>query len=202
VIRRLLVVVLALTVLGASCGLPEDGEPRPIAAEDLPDQLGGREGTTPPSSAVTGESREVYLIETEASTGDKRLAGLPVVLGFEPTPKSMMDQLLEYREETLAEFPTLSNAIPPDTRVLSFEQDDDIGIITLSEEFEPEGENYQLAVAQLVFTATELGTVQRIRFRVGEDFIQVPAGEDGAFVDIVTREDYRDLQPELTTETS
>jgi hypothetical protein len=215
--RRLVATASLLAALVPAlvgCGIPEDNEPRAIAPEDLPDQLidPSGEGVTPPTNTA-GESRLVYVVASGEDSEDDRLFGIPAVIEGTPDESAMIEYLLQTREETLVNFEesadveALSNAIPPEVQLLGFEygeteDGETIGIITLSEEFEEAlGENYEYAVAQLVWTATELGTVQRVRFRVDDAFIQVPAGTQNEQRSIVGRDEYRDLQPEITSST-
>jgi hypothetical protein len=194
--RSALACVLALVLV--ACGLPEDDEPRAVDPEDIPPQLAGFEAEAAPTSSPTSADLPVYLVKTETGPDgpERRLAAFPSFFEGEPTPGRMIDQLLDTRDELLAFDQTLSNAVPPDVEI-SWEEPAglDYGIITLSEAFDPEGEQYALAVAQLVYTATELRTVPAVRFRVGDEFISVPAGEGGESDDIVIRADYAHLRP-------
>lgn len=204
----ILIALLALTAGG--CGLPEDGQPRPLAADavaPLSSPEAGNTGVTP----VSGDEWIVYVVETEPTAdpeaANRRLFPLPSTGEGVPTPADLVEQLLSTREDSLrlSGNPNLSNQIPPETALVSYQLNEagDTAILTLSGEFaNVQGPAQKLAVAQLVFTATEVGGVPKVQFRVGEDPddsdpVPVVAGPDDELKTIVTREDYENFKPEL-----
>lgn len=185
--RALLVGVVALLV---SCGIPEDGEPEVIAQDQLPPLLQGTGQNSVVTTVATGVGESIFVIETDAETEEKRLHALEVTFDGPPNEEQMILSLLGERELSSS----LSNAIPPPVRLEAFSPEGDLATITLSEEFgDVQGETLKLAVAQLVYTATELGDIDRVRFRVADEIIDVPA--ENTVKDVVTRDDYEEFAP-------
>ena len=198
-------VVVLLSLSG--CGLPEDSQPRPIADDVIADLSGGEAGNTA-VAPVSGEEWIVYVVETDPSadpeTGAQRLHRFPVTGQGVASPPDLVEQLLLTRSQALNDSPTLSNQIPADTRLVDYRINEagDTAILTLSPDFGGvQGEPLKLAVAQLVYTATEAGPITQVQFRVGEKFedsqpIDVPDRDNEART-TVDRTVYEDLQPEL-----
>ncbi|MET0912539.1 MAG: GerMN domain-containing protein, partial [Acidimicrobiales bacterium] len=92
--------------------------------------------------------------------------------------------------------PRYSTNIPPDTTLLDSFVDDQVLTLDLSEQFTTVvGQRFIAAVAQIVYTATDLDGIEAVSFRVeGEDF---PVNdENGAAVDEpVDRFDFVGLAP-------
>jgi hypothetical protein len=209
-IRPIAALLVALFLLGsAGCGIPEDNEPRAIA-EDLTEELQGAQAGEAADNPVVGTDWIVYVVETDPITGDRRLArtraaGAPTGT---PDPHRLLTQLLLTRDESLDNVAGpeagLSNQIPADLELVDYRINEagDEHILTLSPEFGGVlGDTQRLAVAQLVYTATEVGGIQDVRFRTGEtweDSQELPVpGLDNELQDSVNREDYDDLRPEL-----
>jgi hypothetical protein len=202
--RRLGAVTIALALLmTVGCGLPEDSQPRPIA-DNLTAQLNQPEVGNAPANTVAGNDWIVYVVETDPN-GERRLAEFPVATRGEPTPEGLLGQLLDTREANFAAVgaTNLSNGIPEDVLLVDYKPEGDTATITLSPALDAvEGDTFRLAIAQMVYTVTRQGQIQNVRFRVGEtaedsDSLDVPAGPNET-MDTVTRDDYEDLQPDLS----
>jgi hypothetical protein len=189
--RRLAAAAVGILVMLSACGIPEDGEPEVIAQDQLPALLQGSGPDGVATTVATGVGESIFVIETDPDSEEKRLSPLEVIFNGAPTPELMIRSLLFERELSSS----LSNAIPTNVRLdAPVEIDGDLATITLSEEFaDVQGETLQLAVAQLVYTATELGTVDRVRFRVADELIDVPA--ENTLKGVVTRGDYEEFAP-------
>jgi hypothetical protein len=200
-----LVLAWLLAASIAACGIPEDNEPRPIAG-DLTEELAGAQAGEAAANPIAGTDWIVYVVETDPAVGDRRLA--QTLAGGSPTgtpdPEGLVTQLLLTRDESLADYPGLSNQIPTDVQLVDYRTNDagDVHVLTLSPAFgDVQLDAQRLAVAQLVYTATEVGGIQNVRFRIGETWedsepIPVP-GANNELENIVDRDNYLDLRPEL-----
>ena len=183
---------LALGLAVVACGVPEDDRPQELTADQVPFGL----LTTAPTTTSTPEflppSREAELYFVNAE-------GL-----LEPLPREVGDRSAETVIETLlatdtAGLPaTYSSNIAPDTLLLdAFTESDgqnDVLTVDLSEQFTTiEGERFITAVAQIVFTASDLEDVDAVSFRVEGEPIPVSDEEGAAQEDPVTPLDYRSL---------
>lgn len=182
--------VLAASITAAvlvGCGVPTDDAPRAVAEDEIPEALvAAPTTTTTPPDGVEANLFYVQTVDNESAL--VRLA--------REVDDRMVESVLEALVATVPEDlpPSVSTAIPPDVAVLSATIDDGVVTIDLSEEFRNvSGEPRIQAVAQIVFTATDLSAVDSVLFSVeGEDEL-VP---DDAGSDIdgpATRADYVEL---------
>jgi hypothetical protein len=202
-VAALLIPIVAL----AGCGLPEDKQPRPITG-DLADQLNEGGVGENVGTALPGTEWIVYVVETDPTTGEQRLAEFPGAARGSLTPGALIQQLLDTREETLRPSgnPNLSNQIPGGTKLIEgcgVTADGTTAVITLSDEFgDVQGPAQILALAQLVYTATETGEFSDVQFRVGSTCDNAQAQDvvagNGELMSTVEREDYIDQQPEVS----
>lgn len=188
--RRLaLLLVVAPALLGSgACGIPSDSAPKPIAQENVED-LEGAEAAVP-TTVSPGADERIFLVRTIGE--DKQLAPFAVDVE-EPTPKRLLDALRAARDP---QDTTLSNAVPEDLQ-LDLILDDSTAILSLSEEWDDiQADSQKFAAAQLLFTATELGTVDAVEFRTLEDDEALPVPiDDGTFAERVDRTDYAEIAP-------
>ncbi len=181
------VAVLAVIVVGA-CGVPEDDAPQELTADEVPFGL----LTTPESTTTTPEdlppSREadLWFVNTDEAV--------------EPVPREVPDRSAERVVRTLVETtseeypPGFNSAIPPGTLLLDTALDDGVLTVDLSEEFNTvEGGRSIAAVAQIVYTATEVSGVDAVRFRVDGEDVSVNDQNGAQQNDPVTRTDYAGL---------
>jgi germination protein M len=187
--RALTTLTIAVVLALAACGLPEDGEPRAIPEDDLPPELEVEASTT---SLPPGQSspRILYFVD---NSGEQ-----PVLQPVErPIPEGaglqgVLDALLTDpgTEERITR-------VPPGVELLGVFLDEEDGTLTvdLSDEFgELEGEALQLAVAQVVLTATEFDEVQQVRFELEGEPTPVPTS--GRSQELVNRCDYAEFDPD------
>jgi hypothetical protein len=173
--RRLLVALgLVVAVVLAACGVPDEEEPRELAAEDLPADLLEPQPTTPGSTTPGGvtAAANIYFMGTERLVAVERRVDPP------PDPAEVIILLLEgptSEEQDLS----VSTEIPPETELLDATLSR-TGVLTidLSEEINDiRAEAQQRAIAQLVFTATDLEEVAEVRFEVEGEAKPVPVGD-------------------------
>jgi hypothetical protein len=168
--RRLTAGIVAITLvaLGTACSLRSDDAPRPIAKEAIPTILYQQNpaSTTTVISDSTTQQRTLYIVRSKDAT--ENLVGQSAAIAS-PTdprdlPRTVLDRLVS--NPPVSEQADLVSFIPPTVKILSAVQDGDVLDIDLSNLKAIEGTHLRLAVAQLVFTATELPGINGVRFKV------------------------------------
>jgi germination protein M len=173
----------ALVAGTSSCSIGTDDQPRGLAVSTTT--------TTVPATPTSGGAtavlyylRDGRLIPVSLSLPDRQVQTVVETL-FEP-PEPGLDTL------------DLTTSVPVDTRLTNLELEDGTLTLDLSEEFDNVvGPSRQQAIAQIVMTATEFGNVERVRFRVDGDPIQVATPTRGDAT-TVTACDYASLLPDPT----
>lgn len=196
--RRAPWAALAIALLVATaCSVPEDARPRTVDYSRLPDDLAAPTESPEPTPLITQEVL-IYLIDE-----DNLLS--PVVRNVaSPTrPIAVLEALFSAPNEAESE-QALSTALPADVDVVAVEVDLSSDLVTValeSEVFEErlEGENRQLAVAQLVFTATENTGSTRFSLLLNDNPVPLPTDSGESDVP-VTRDDFYSLDPEYQPE--
>lgn len=180
--RRPLVVLLGALLALSACGIPTDGEPRPLA-----DESASTAAPTVPADADATAS--VYLVR-----GTDSLETVTRGLTDEKSPLTVVEALLaQPSEEELAE--GLSTSIPLGTTALEVTQDGDLVMIDMSDGWETLVQpGALLAYAQVVLTVTDLAGVERVQFLVGGQGIPAPTINQGD-LEVVTAEEYAGLDP-------
>jgi spore germination protein GerM len=190
--RRLaLALALAVLALTTACGVPEDDSPQELSAEQVPaDLLETPTSTTAPIQVIPIERQaELFFVN-----GEGEVQGVTREVE-DQSPEKIIQALLATDTQSLD--PGLTSNIPPETRLLdifSAEDDDDVLVVDLSEEFTTiVGGSFIAAVAQIVFTAEAAG-FDAVAFQVDGDPIEVQdeAGEQQD--DPVTPLDYQSLR--------
>lgn len=196
--RRPMALLVALALAVAGCGLSADDEPHLLSAGDLPaDLLGSTTSTTVPTSEspTTTAVTIYYLVHRDGVT---RLAPTQREVDDGSRPRDRLAALLnpptadEQAAGLLTSIP--ATTILLDTKLVEAES---TLLVDLSRSlFDVQGQELRNAFAQLVWTATELDGVRRVRFLVeGEEF-RAP-DEDGAEqAGAVSRADYITLAPQ------
>ncbi len=179
----------ALIYLATACGVPADDKPRPISADKVPFEL-----LTPTSTATTGPPVEtipvtIYLLEPERLTPTVRMVAAPVSLG------TLLASLIQGPSDSEAQT-GLRSAVNPQTRVLNSEINGDVAVVNVGEAFSGIGVQEQiLALAQLVYTATELPGVTSVQVQLNSAPAAVPRG-DGTLSRVpLRRSDFPTLSP-------
>jgi spore germination protein GerM len=192
-VRRSAVALVALAVLAAGCGLPEDERPRLVTADEAPIALGGE---APEAATVApGETRaRLYFFDADgvlfavqypvADSNDPKLALMNALEALLIGPNDADDDL--------------HSALPVDLTIISVDITDTVATIDLGASAEG-GINSVVGIvlvqafAQLVFTATEIDPVEAVRFTnngLPQDAftdVEAPSSEP------VTRDDYASL---------
>jgi spore germination protein GerM len=175
--------LLGLCLVLASCGIPQDAEPREISRDDLPPELVDQDAT---QSTLDGDadSRTVtlYLVR-DGERSDDHL--VPVSLEIARTsnaemPQAVVEQLLAASPAALGH-PDLVNPFSSTTRGLRSATLTDSVVDLDLDGLSGSVSTRRLAVAQLVFTLTELMVppIDGVRFSVDGTLVSVPV-ERGA----------------------
>lgn len=175
----------ALTVLVlTSCGVRAQDGPEPLPPDVLPSEL--RQSS--PSSAAptpTATTVPVYLVEGSRLVREERPARSRTV------------------EQALAALLTAGNtqgsrrsAVPPGTVVEGLDRRGELLSVDLSASFaQVRGRDQLLAVAQLVWTATEFPPVRQVDVLVDGRRIQLPVEQGEVSSGPARRDDYRSVRP-------
>ena len=175
----------------AACGVPSDGAPREISAEDVPFQLLGPDAAAPATSIPQSDDTSrvtVYFVTTEGQLSAARRT-VPSPATPEHALRALLDGVLEN------EAGALSSAITAGTRLLGIDGPD-AGLVTIdlsSDILDVTGSQQVLAIAQVVFTATALPSVERVLFEFDGEPREVPTGEGLLTAVPLGRSDYREL---------
>jgi len=198
-------------LLGA-CGIPTDSEPRAIPREAVPEpakEPARLATTTLDPTDPTTQAQTVFLVQTGEATGTRGERLEPVAIDV-PTPADP-DDLPRVLLERLARItpaevgrPGLQNAVPSETRVLdaTLTADGVLEVNLANLEQNIESALQRLAIAQIVFTATELTAlpVRAVRFSVEGQPVAVPTeGGSSEPGQPVTRTDYPTLAAQLAS---
>ncbi|MEQ1787272.1 MAG: GerMN domain-containing protein [Acidimicrobiales bacterium] len=195
--RRLLVAVLALLALAGGCGLSEDDGPQAIAPENLPPELldpTPDTSTTVPAGATTVT---VYFIE---QVGDReRLVAVEREVQNGTDPGDRVGALLAQPPSDEEAASGISSSITADTTLPSapvfIEARNEI-VIDLSSEFVSiEGRELAKAFAQIVWTVTELESIDQVRFLVDGVETRALDAEGAEQEGAVNRAQYNALRP-------
>lgn len=189
--------VLALLVALSACGLDESREPDVIAAEDLPSDLVSPSTSSTSSTIASPRSASVTIYYLVQRDGVTRLQPVVREVANSVRARDRLAALLS--APTAAEQAQgIVTSIPGDTVLLDTElvDADRELLVDLSRSlFDVQGPELRNAFAQIVWTATEVEGIQRVRFLVeGEEF----RAPDEAGVEqpgAVTRADYASLNP-------
>ncbi|MGH9133589.1 MAG: GerMN domain-containing protein [Ilumatobacteraceae bacterium] len=154
-----LVVLLATT----GCGIQSDSAPRDVPANERNLTVSGASA----GDAATGTSR-IYLVAPSEAGDPSLLRSAPRDVAPGATP--LITSLLAGPNDEERESRLVTN-IPQETQLLSTRSSGDVLFVDITPEIaELSGELLVLAVAQIVFTATEIEGVRAVRLRVdGED---------------------------------
>ena len=189
---RRLVTVLALGLVLVACGLPKDSSPRQIADDKVPFELLGPSTTTPNNNVSGGPSVRLYFLDGTLLRAVDRSV---------PTrdPQAVLNELVKGIIDSDG---GVTTAIPKDLQIVSVVDDGQTVVVTLNNSIlNIGGAEQKNAFAQMVYTATDLGT-RAIRFRVTD----ASGGnvQDGSTptdnenkTGAVTRSDFISLEPKV-----
>jgi hypothetical protein len=170
-----------LLVATAACSIGSDDEPRALAVSTTTTSLPATP-TSGEATAVLYYLRDGHLIPVSLSLPDRQVQTVVETLFEAPEPG--LDSL------------DLTTSVPVDTQLTDLQLEDGTLTLDLSEEFDNVvGPSRQQAIAQIVMTATEFPEVERVRFRVDGDPMQVATPTRGD-TSLVSACDYASLLPD------
>ena len=169
--RRSGCTVLAAVLFGSvGCGIAPDSAPRDVAANER-----SLTANAVSDGDDAGGTSRIYLV-APSEAGDPSLlrsTSRDVASGATPLIKSL---LAGPNDEELAS--RLVTNIPQETQLLSTRSSGDVLFVDVSPEItELSGDLLVLAVAQIVFTATEIDGVRAVRLRVNGEDQRWPKGD-------------------------
>jgi spore germination protein GerM len=193
---RALVVGLAVALF-AACGLSENSQPQVIDAAEVPRELltvSPSSSTTLAASPTTASATVYFLRVTDGVT---HLVAVQREVADATRPGDRLIALLgaPTAEEGAA---GVISSIPSDTVLLDTDLDEATQELTIELSrslFDVQGEELRNAFAQLVWTATELTGIRRVRFVVDGQVYRAPDEAGIEQPGAVTRSDYRTLAP-------
>lgn len=197
-----LVAVLALGV--TACGVSTNEEPQLIERENVPADLLEADVQTDDDLAQldedTGQAIRVWLVVED----EDGAAQLQPVDRFVPPPARAAIRIgvlfdLEHNPSSDERDDGITTAIPASSRLTALPtQEGSVLEVSLSDEFYSRGgSSFIRAVAQLVFTVTEMPDIDAVRFmRVDGSQIAVLDGDGVSRDDPVGRADYANYDPE------
>jgi spore germination protein GerM len=195
----LVALVLALSVTAGGCGVSNDRGPRAIAPSDVPFGLLDQPSTSTTVAPLPSESRAVtvYLF-------DQKGAIHPVTRNVQaPVTTAKVANALLLPVSAAETAAGLTSAITADTFLRGLDGPVD-GLLTVdlsSSLLSITGRRQIQALAQVVFTMTELANVERVLFEFDGRRRDVPRGDGDLSSSPVTRRDYPSLEPSSSTTT-
>ena len=188
-VTRVLAAMLALGAMVASCGIGNDDTPRNIPEIDqMPLGVSDDSG----AGATTGTAR-VYLLAPEVVGQTTSLEA--VARDVDETPSAVLEALLAGPNAGELDL-QYRTALPVDLRVLSTSSRGGVLVIDLSRELlQLSGQVLIAAVAQLVFTGSEVPGVGSVKILVEGADQQWPAGNGEVQSAPLTVYDYPGLVP-------
>lgn len=186
--------VLAALLWITGCGVPVDQQPSALPDDSLPAALSSTTPTPVPDPEPSGVAINLFLFGE-----DGRLVEVPVNLPSPVTIQDVLEALIASGDdEELVQDQPLRSALPAATTVLGTERDGEVLTINLGPEglFEIDDPELQLqALAQLVYTATGLESVEGVLLAIEGELRPLPTadGDPTEGQRPVTRTDYESL---------
>jgi spore germination protein GerM len=158
--RRLVALLLAVVAL-AACGIPGDSRPRDVPENErlqLSDQKA-------PAQAASSVGPKVYFL-SQAPNGQDRLQ--PAGRNVSSNPTAVLTELFNGLTKEEQQERRWRTSIPADTKLVSVVQEPDGTLVVDLDQafFQATSENQIKAVAQIVFTATGIDGVQKVKILV------------------------------------
>jgi len=184
-VARALTIAVVGAIGAAGCGVGAQSHPESIQRSDVPFDLATRSSESTTTTVRHGTSYTIYLVASD------RLRGVSRSARVEPTPVTRLAALTDgpTAEEADAGLRTL---LPPEMKVVDVSVIDRVATIGLSgaDTAASAGDERALAIAQIVYTATAVPGVDRVRFEVDGKRAEVPRGDGRLTSGPVTRSDY------------
>jgi spore germination protein GerM len=187
--------VAALTVTAAACGIPSDSNPRDITESE---RLQLSDTKAPEQAAATPNAPKVYFL-SQGPSGEDRLQ--PAGRNVPATPTAVLTELLTGLTTKEQQSNRWRTAVPPDTKLRTppTQELDGTLLVDLSQEFfQVSGPAQINAVAQIVFTATGIQGVRRVKILVEGQPQGWPRGDGTAQIvgEPLTQYAYPELNPD------
>ena len=178
-------VALTCVLLLSACGVRSQDKPEPLPADVLPSELQpSAASSAPPSPSPTTTTVPVYLVQ------DGRLVRVDRPAGR----RAVQDALAALTAGEARG--SQRSAVPPGTVVERLSRRGDLLSIELSAQFgQVRGRDQLLAVAQIVWTATEFPPVREVDLLVDGRRIELPVEQGEVSSGPARREDYRSVGP-------
>ncbi|MGE3620347.1 MAG: GerMN domain-containing protein [Acidimicrobiia bacterium] len=194
-IGPLLLSLLAVLAASVGCGLAEDARPRALSEDDLPAGLVNDSTTT----VAPGSGQPVTIYVAVQTADEARLARITRRVEDSMSVSERLRVLLAERPTKEEQDEGLVSLIPEATQLLDVSITDDRAQITidLSADLNTvQGQQLRLALAQLVWTATEIDELKTaaVRFQIAGQATPAIDGEGNEKASVVRR-DYLQLRP-------
>ncbi len=184
------VCIVTLATLVGGCGVGAQSNPQVIDRAEVPFGLAQRDRSAPTTAPQVGVSYTLFFV-----AGDRLRAvtrSTPTSLG----PAATLRQVVRRpdRAETEAGLRTL---LPPDLEIDGVTIERGTATVALGGSGAAKSATDQqvLGIAQLVFTATGLAGVDRVRFEVDGEPAEIPRGDGTLSTRPVDRADYPAVAP-------
>ncbi len=186
---RVVAVLFALTMVATACGIPTGSSPTPIAKADVPFHLLNPVASTVPTSPEVGVPETIFLVAPNQHVfAVSRILRLPASL------TQVLEALLEgpTQAETSA---GLQSFLTPKIAV-SASLAGDVATVNFSANPSPlVGPDQTLAIAQVVFTATQQPGVAGVVFEIAGQPTDVTTGSGVQVPGPVSRSTYAPQAP-------
>jgi spore germination protein GerM len=160
-IGRWSALLVGLVVMATACGIPNDGQPRDVADNEQLQLVDPRA----PSQAASSVGPKVYFL-SQGPNGQDRLQ--PAGRNVTATPTAVLNELFNGLTKEEQQSRRWRTSIPADTKLTTAVQEaDGTLVVDLNQAFFQATSEAQIkAVAQIVFTATGIDGVQRVKILV------------------------------------
>jgi spore germination protein GerM len=192
---RVALAVALIAALAAGCSVSKEKQPRALAPNELPPEL-QTPTTVVATSLPTGKPQlPIYVFDPQA----KRLHPLVVAVDSK-TPDAVLQALVsneQVKDPYTTDIPAgltlgdTSTTKMGGCRTLRIPVSDVLSTL--------QGDQQRIAVAQLVYTATEFPDIDCVTFRIKGQSVDIPTGAKGGTAMVVSRKDYSDIAPKGTT---
>jgi hypothetical protein len=177
--RRSVLLLAAGTLLASACGIQTDSAPRNLPDDERSLAVAGSSS----GSDASGADR-IYLV----APGEERL------LRSVPRDAALREDLIRIlllgpNDDEIAD--QYSSFIPPATQLLSARSKGQILIVDLTEEIaELTGQSLSQAIAQLVYTATEIDGIEAVQLKINGEEVAWPKPDGDTTSDPLRIYDY------------
>jgi len=176
----------------------------PPAAGTLP---GGSVTTTPGDTPTTGPSADTMQVKVYFAGGEKLAAVSRTIPRTKEVAAGAVRALLagptaEEKAPPAQRGISASTSIPEGTKLLGIAVNEGVARVDLTREYASGGGSLSMAMrlAQVVFTLTQFPTIEKVRFALDGETVDVFSGEGLILDHPVGRADYEELMPAIMVE--